>query len=207
MDLQPIARADHHHLAGHLDQVQVPLGQTDPTRLVHLQVLGKAEQAGVDAIIGVAAGAGGHAGRISPYALIPYLKQHLSVPVIAAGCISTGRQILASMALGAELAYMGTRFIVSEECGAEDAYKRAVVDAGPEDIVYTDEVSGVHANFIGHTLPSKQGDQSLQNEPKRRRDIWSAGHGVAEIEDVQTIEEIVESLVREYHDALAALGA
>jgi nitronate monooxygenase len=123
------------------------------------------------------------------------------VPIIAAGCISTGKQILSSLALGAELTYLGTRFIPSTECGAVDAYKQMVVDAGPEDIVYTDKISGVHANFLKDTLP----DESDPGAAKRWKDIWSAGHGVAEIHDKQSIENIVEQLVREYHDARAAL--
>lgn len=168
--------------------------------VINLKHALKAQEAGVDAIIGVAAGAGGHAGRISPYALFPYLRAHLSVPVIAAGCISTGRQILASLALGAELVYMGTRFIVAEECGASPEYKRMVIEAGPEDIVYTDQVSGVHANFLKATLPE---DGAAGG--RRWKEIWSAGHGVAEIHEQGTIEQIVESLVREYHDALAGL--
>lgn len=168
--------------------------------VINLKHALKAQEAGVDAIIGVAAGAGGHAGRISPYALFPYLRAHLSVPVIAAGCISTGRQILASLALGAELVYMGTRFIVAEECGASPEYKRMVIEAGPEEIVYTDQVSGVHANFLKASLP-----EDGASGAKRWKEIWSAGHGVAEIHEQGTIEQIVESLVREYHDALAGL--
>jgi nitronate monooxygenase len=171
--------------------------------VVNLKHALKAEAAGVDAIIGVSAGAGGHAGKISPYALYPYLAEHLKVPVIAAGCISTGRQIVASLALGAELVYMGTRFIASDECGAPDAYKDKVVACGPEDIVYTDRVSGVNANFIADTLPL---EETSGSEAKRWKDIWSAGHGVAEVKAVQPIEQIVDDLVREYHDALQALS-
>lgn len=174
----------------------------DVTNLKHAQ---KAAGAGVDGIIGVAAGAGGHAGRISPYALIPYLRQHLEVPIVAAGCISTGRQIAASLALGAELCYLGTRFIPSAECGAPPAYKQMVVEAGPEDIVYTDKVSGVHANFLRDTLPEDWTPDRTPEGAKRWKDIWSAGHGVAEIHEQQSIEAIVEQLVREYHDAVAGL--
>ena len=134
--------------------------------VINLKHALKAQSAGVDAIIGVGAGAGGYAGRISPYALIPYLKENLNVPVFAAGCISTGRQIAASLALGAELAYMGTRFIASTECGAVEAYKQAVIDSTPEDIVYTNKVSGIHANFIASTLPS-QDDSSLKEDSKK----------------------------------------
>ena len=166
--------------------------------VINLRHAKKAESAGADAIIGVAAGAGGHAGTITPYALIPYLREHLSVPVIAAGAISTGRQIAASFALGAEMVYMGTRFIASTECGAPEGYKTMVVDSGPEEIVYTDKVSGIHANFLRSTLPK-------DDDAKRWKDVWSAGHGVAEITDVLTIEQIVDDLAREYHDAVASL--
>ena len=172
--------------------------------VVNLQHAKKAEAAGVDAIIGVAAGAGGHAGKISPFALIPYLRAHLDVPVIAAGCISTGEQIAASLTLGAELVYMGTRFIACDESGAQEAYKQMVVDAVPEDIVYTDAVSGVHANFFKQTIPTHPdfvpgfgGDTS-----KRWKNIWSAGHGSALVHGVQPIAEIIDGLVREYAHAV-----
>jgi nitronate monooxygenase len=134
------------------------------------------------------------------------LKDNLPVPIIAAGAISTGRQMLASFALGAELAYMGTRFIASTECGAPDPYKQMVVDAGPEEIVYTDKVSGVHANFLKATLPGEEHETG--NSPahaKRWKEIWSAGHGVAEIHTIKPIGEIVLDLLREYHDATAGL--
>lgn len=173
--------------------------------VIHLKHAKKAESAGVDAIIGVAAGAGGHAGTISPFALFPYLREHLSVPVVAAGCISTGKQVLASLSLGAELCYVGTRFIASTECGADARYKQMVVDAGPEDIVYTDKVSGVHASFLKATVPDDQTPEGGPSGAKRWRDVWSAGHGVAEIHDVKPMGAIVEQLVREYHDAKAAL--
>lgn len=163
----------------------------------------KAVAAGVDAIIAVAAGAGGHAGRISPYVLVPWLKEELKVPIIAAGCISTGQQVVASLSLGAELCYLGTRFIASTECGAQDAYKQKVVECGPEDVVYTDKVSGIHANFIKSTVPeSFEADRSPEGA-KRWKDIWSAGQGVGLIDEVKPIAHIVEDLVREAHDTYA----
>ncbi|MBT6176904.1 MAG: nitronate monooxygenase [Deltaproteobacteria bacterium] len=176
--------------------------------VVNLQHAKKAAAAGVDAIIGVSSGAGGHAGGISPYALIPYLRDNLDVPVIAAGCISTGQQVAASLALGAELAYMGTRFIASKECQAEDAYKQMVVDAVPEDIVYTDEVSGTPANFFKKTVPShKDFEPGIAGDTgKRWKSIWSAGQGSALIHEVKPVAEIVEDLVREYHDTVARLS-
>ena len=173
--------------------------------VINLRHAKKAEAAGVDAVIGVSAGAGGHAGRITPYALVPYLRENLSVPVIAAGAISTGRQIAASFALGAELVYMGTRFITSTECAAQEAYKQMVVDATPEDIVYTDKISGVHANFLRKSLPEDWTPDRTPEGAKRWKDIWSAGHGVAEISEVLPVERIVDDIVREYHDAVAGL--
>jgi nitronate monooxygenase len=166
----------------------------------------KAVSAGVDGIIAVSAGAGGHAGRISPFVLIPWLKAELPVPILAAGCISDGRQVLASLALGAELCYLGTRFIASKECGAAQAYKDRVVSAGPEDIVYTDSVSGIHANFIKDTVPEGFTPDRSPDGAKRWKDIWSAGQGVGLIHEVRSIGQIVEDLAREAHDAYAALG-
>jgi nitronate monooxygenase len=180
-------------------------------RLVFHDVIGlshgkKAVAAGVDGIIAVSAGAGGHAGRISPYVLIPWLKRELGVPILAAGCISDGRQVVASLALGAELCYIGTRFIASTECGAAAAYKDAVVAASPEDIVYTDAVSGIHANFLKQTVPEGFTPDRSPEGSKRWRDIWSAGQGAGLVGDVKPMGAIVEDLVREAHDTLAAFG-
>lgn len=182
--------------------------------VIHLEHARKAQDAGADAIIGVAAGAGGHAGTTSPFVLYPYLRENLRVPVVAAGCIATGRQLAASLSLGAELAYMGTRFIASTECGADDAYKQAVVNGRPEDIVYTDSVSGVHANFIRDTVPGlavgdrHEAQREVQQGGARKwKDIWSAGQGVALAREVKPIGAIVEDIVREYVDATRALPA
>lgn len=173
--------------------------------VIHLHHAKKAEAAGIDAIIGVSQGAGGHAGRINPYVLLPYLRENLSVPIIAAGCISTGEQVAAAISLGAELAYLGTRFIASAECGAAEAYKQRVVDATHEDIVYTDAVSGIHANFIKDTIPDATAPDRSPAAAKRWKDIWSAGQGVSLIDSVKPIEQIVEDIVREFHDAAARL--
>jgi nitronate monooxygenase len=174
----------------------------------------KAQEAGADAIIGVAAGAGGHAGTTSPFVLHPYLRENLRIPVVAAGCIATGRQLAASLALGAELAYMGTRFIASTECGADEAYKQAVLNGRPEDIVYTDAVSGVHANFLRHTVPGlapadrhEAQREVQQGGAKKWKDIWSAGQGIALAKEVKPIGAIVEDVVREYVDTVRGLPA
>ncbi|APR76919.1 Dioxygenases related to 2-nitropropane dioxygenase [Minicystis rosea] len=183
----------------------------DAKRFVFHDVIGlahgkKAVAAGVDAIIAVGAGAGGHAGRVSPFVLVPWLKKELGVPILAAGCISDGRQVVASLSLGADLCYIGTRFIASTECGAADAYKERVVRATPDDIVYTDAVSGIHANFIADTVPEGFTPDRSPSGAKRWRDIWSAGQGVGLIHDVKPIASIVEDLAREAHDTLAAFG-
>jgi nitronate monooxygenase len=169
--------------------------------VIHLKHALKAQAAGVDAIIGVSQGAGGHAGLVNPYVFVPYLRSQLQVPVIAAGCISGGEQVAAAMALGAELAYMGTRFIATTECGATEAYKQMVVEATHEDIVYTDQVSGVHANFLAQTVPTTGPGHGAS----RWKDIWSAGQGVTQVRQVKPIAEVVDDVVREYHDAVARL--
>jgi len=178
--------------------------------VINLRHARKAEAAGADAIIGVASGAGGHAGRMSPFVLYPYLREHLKVPIIAAGCITTGEQVAASLALGAELVYMGTRFIASTECGADSRYKDMVVRAVPDDIVYTDKVSGTHANFIKQTIPGHEDYDSTLFAPgeegKRWKNIWSAGQGAALVHETKSVGEIVEDLVREFHDAAGRLG-
>ncbi len=173
--------------------------------VIHLKHAKKAESAGVDGIIAVSQGAGGHAGTVNPYVLIPYLKKHLSVPVISAGCISGGAQVAASLALGAQLAYIGTRFIASTECGAQDRYKEMVVEANHHDIVYTNKISGIHANFLKDTIPDNTTPDRSPEAAKRWRDIWSAGQGVSLIDEVKPISQIVEDIAREYHDAVAAL--
>lgn len=180
-----------------------PKGMTVFHDVINLPHAKKAESAGVDAIIGVSQGAGGHAGRVNPYVLIPWLKRELSIPVISAGCIGGGAQVAAALSLGAELAYMGTRFIASKECQASDAYKQMVVDANHEDVVYTDTVSGIHANFLKQTLPDESEGARGPDAAKRWKDIWSAGQGVSLIDEVLTIEQIVDNVVREFHDAVS----
>jgi len=184
--------------------------------VIHLKHALKAQECGADAIIGVAAGAGGHAGTTSPFVLYPYLREHLRVPVVAAGCIATGRQVAASLSLGAELVYMGTRFIASTECGADERYKSMVVNGSPDEIVYTDGVSGVHANFLRQTLPGATitaadrgaAQDAVQKEGgKKWKDIWSAGQGIALAREVKPIAAIVDDVVREYAEAVRSLPA
>jgi nitronate monooxygenase len=171
--------------------------------VIHKKHALKAQEAGVDAVIAVSQGAGGHAGTINPYVLIPYLKHELNVPIIAAGCISGGVQVAAALSLGAELAYMGTRFIASTECGAQDRYKDMVVSCTHDDVIYTDQVSGIHANFLKQTIPDATAPTRGPDAAKRWKDIWSAGQGVSLITEIKPIQDIVDDVVREFHDAIA----
>lgn len=176
----------------------------------------KAAQAGVDGLILVCAGAGGHAGTASPFALIEEVRSFFSGTIILAGAISTGRHIAAARMMGADLAYMGTRFIATAESRAVDAYKQMIHDAQVADIVYTDSVSGVNANFLRESLvnagldprnlPPKK-DLDMAGEAKAWRDIWSAGHGVAAIRDIPHVGELVARLEDEYKAAFTEVTA
>jgi nitronate monooxygenase len=162
----------------------------------------KVRDAGADAVIAVSSGAGGHAGDISPFVLIPYLKEKLGIPIIAAGGIATGGAVAASLALGAEAAYLGTRFIASREANADQDYKDMIVRAGPEDIEYTPEVSGTNGNFLRESLEKlRRGEIS-----GAWRDVWSAGQDVGLIHDVPTAGEIVARLVAEYEATVRQLA-
>lgn len=160
----------------------------------------KAVRAGADALVAVGAGAGGHAGRVSPLTLAPWLKARLGVPVLLAGGIARGADWLAAMALGADAAYVGTRFLATEEAGVPEGHKRGLVAAGPEDLEYTPEVTGVGGNFLRDSLVRWRAEGG-----KPWKDAWSAGHGVAFIDDVLPAARVVERLVSEYAEALARL--
>lgn len=178
----------------------------DVTTLKHARIVAKA---GADAVIAVSQGAGGHAGAISPFNLIPYLKDELDIPVIAAGGISNGKQMAAAMALGADAVYIGTRFIASIEAQADSEYKEMLVASAPEDIVYTAEISGIPANWLkasierGRDLPK---GSSLESDYKRWKDIWSAGHGVAQIKKIEPAAEILRQIYAEYHQTIQTIG-
>jgi nitronate monooxygenase len=177
----------------------------DVISLRHAQ---KAQAAGADAVIAVSAGAGGHAGTISPFVLVPYLRQALDIPVIAAGGISTGAGVAAALTLGAGAAYLGTRFIASTESPAEEGFKAMILQAQPEDIEYTPEVTGHPANFLRESLANFRDIKAkAESEAKRWRDCWSAGQGVALIDAVQPCGDIVAQLMREYEAARTGLPA
>lgn len=172
----------------------------------------KAAEAGVDGIIAVAAGAGGHAGTSNPFALIADIKSVYNGPIILAGCLNTGNDVAAALAMGAEFAYMGTRFIATKEGNADDAYKKMIVDSTLEDIIYTPHVSGVNANFLTKSLvlagvdmtEVKEEDFSKLNDngQKAWKNIWSAGHGVSGIHDIPTTKELIGQIKAEYKAVL-----
>ena len=181
----------------------------------------KAAQGGVDGIIAVCAGAGGHAGIMSPFALAGEIRDFYDGILVLAGCISHGKDILAARALGADFAYMGTRFINTKESSAAGEYKDMIIQAHATDIVYTDAVSGIHANFLKPSLQAagvdleamkdgtlEKGDLSvLEDEFKAWKNIWSAGQGVGNIDNVLPIKELIETLSHEYQRTLETLKA
>ena len=178
----------------------------------------KAAQAGVDGLILVSAGAGGHAGLTNPMSLIAEIKTFYKKTILLSGCISTGNDIASALQMGADLAYMGTRFINVDESMAEEEYKQMIIDSKASDIVYTAAVSGVNANFLRPSLESmgitedmwsksKKIDfgeelDAAKAEAKAWKTIWSAGQGVTSIEDVISIRSLMDRLKAEFLDAL-----
>ncbi|MEW5862097.1 MAG: nitronate monooxygenase family protein [Pseudomonadota bacterium] len=173
----------------------------------------KALEAGVDGLILVCAGAGGHAGTLSPFALVGEVRRFFDGLVVLAGAIATGDAILAAQAAGADLAYIGTRFLATPEASVPDRYKEEIVRASAADIVYTDLFSGVHGNYLRHSVVAAgfdpanlpRSDPSKMNfgsgsgaEKKVWRDIWSAGQGVGQIDRILPVAEVVERLAAEY---------
>lgn len=174
---------------------------------------GKAAEAGVDGIIAVCAGAGGHAGTLSPFALVPEIRQIFEGPILLAGAMSTGAHVLAARALGADLAYLGTRFLATREALASPAQKEMMRAARAGDVVYTPNVSGVHANFLAASLAAAGFDPAaaarpeldLEAEAKAWKDVWSAGQGVGSIADLPGAAELCARLGEEYRAAAARL--
>ena len=180
----------------------------------------KAAEQGVDGIIAVCAGAGGHAGLLSPFALVKQVREVYAGTIILAGAMSTGADVLAAQAMGADLAYLGTRFIATQESNASSAYKQMVVDSGAEDIVYTSLFSGVSANFLRDSvqrtgldpdsLPTadkaKMSFAEGSHEFKAWRDVWSAGQSVSGVHDVTPVGALVDRMAAEYEAARARLA-
>jgi nitronate monooxygenase len=187
---------------------------SDVTNAAHAR---KAAQAGVDGLVCVGAGAGGHASTQSTFSLVREIREFWDGCLVLGGAINDGWQVRAAEALGADFAYMGTRFIAAQESQASAEYKQMLVAAGVDDLVYTDRLSGIGCNFLKPslaqhgvdpaTLPPKAPDLSVLTDSKARvwRDLWTAGHGVATIHDVPPVAQIVARLVEEYR-AACALG-
>ncbi|HXY99502.1 MAG TPA: nitronate monooxygenase family protein [Stellaceae bacterium] len=190
--------------------------------VISLRHAEKAAEQGVDGLILVCAGAGGHAGTLSPFALLPEVRRFFPGIIALSGAIATGKAILAAQALGADLAYIGTRFIATREANAKDEYKAMIVAAQANDIVYTNLFTGVHGNYLKPSIAAAGldpenlpvADKSKMNfgsggsmKTKAWRDIWGAGQGVGSISDVSAVAEVVARLKAEYQDALAALEA
>ena len=176
----------------------------------------KAIEAGVDGLILVCAGAGGHAGTLSPFALLPEIRRIFQGPIALAGAIANGRAILAAQALGADFAYMGTRFIATQEANAVDAYKQMLVDTRAEDIVYSSLFTGVPGNYLKPSIAAAGMDpDNLPSADKSKmdfgsggnsaakawRDIWGAGQGVGSIDSVPSVAALVDQLKAEYREA------
>ena len=177
----------------------------------------KAIEKGADGLIAVAAGAGGHAGVKSPFALVQEIRQWFDGPLALSGSISTGDAVLAAQALGADFAYIGSAFIATEEARAAEAYKQAIVDSNSDDIVYSNLFTGVHGNYLAPSIRAAgmdpanlpESDPSKMNfggdKSKAWKDIWGCGQGIGSISKVQSAAEYVAQLKREYALARARL--
>ena len=181
----------------------------------------KAMEQGVDGIIAVCAGAGGHAGPLSPFALLKEIRKEFDGVLILSGAMSNGNDILAAQAMGADLAYFGTRFIATREANAPDGYKDMVVSSTASDIVYTPLFTGVHGSYMRDSIENAGLDPDKLDDSKRKamdfgsggdsdkkawRDIWSAGQGVGSIEEVLTTHELVDRIELEYDETRARLA-
>jgi len=187
----------------------------DVTNVRHAK---RALEAGVDGLILVAAGAGGHAGQINPIALVNEIRAFYDGPLALSGCISHGKDILAAQVLGCDFAYMGTRFIASEEANASEGYKSAIVEASASDILYTPFFTGIPGNYLKASIAAAgldpanlpQPDSGASNFGSSRvkpwKDIWGAGQGVGGIASIEPTRKIVDTLRREYEDARAQLA-
>ena len=176
----------------------------------------KAIEKGADGLIAVAAGAGGHAGVKSPFALVQEIRQWFDGPLALSGSIATGSAILAAQAMGADLAYIGSAFIATEEARADEAYKRMIVECNSDDIVYSDLFTGVHGNYLKPSIRNAglDPDQLPASDPnamnfgstrKPWKDIWGCGQGIGAMQDVAPVAARVQRLETEYRAARARL--
>ncbi len=186
--------------------------------VISLRHARKAIEQGVDGVIAVCAGAGGHAGPLSPFALVKEIRKEFDGVVILSGCITSGSDVLAAKVMGADLAYSGTRFIATEEARAVPAYKEMIVDSKAADIAYTSLFSGIHGSYLKGSIANigldpedlPDGDSDAMDfdkaDAKAWKDIWSAGQGVGDIDDIPPARDLVMTFEREYLSALSDLG-
>jgi len=182
----------------------------------------KAIEQGVDGVIAVCAGAGGHAGPLSPFALVKEIRKDYDGAIILSGCITRGSDVLAANAMGADLAYSGTRFIATDEANAVPAYKEMIVDSGASDIAYSSLFTGIHGSYLKGSItnagldPDNLPDGTKHDmdfgsggtsDAKAWKDIWGAGQGVGDIDEVLPARDVVLKMEREYLAALNALNA
>ncbi len=179
----------------------------------------KAVEKGADGVIAVAAGAGGHAGRLSPFALVQEIREWFDGPLALSGAIANGRSILAAQAMGADLAYIGSPFIATAEANAEEAYKQGIVEGRADDIVYSSLFTGVHGNYLRQSIEAAgldpanlpEGDLKTmdfgagESAKKAWRDIWGSGQGIGAVDCVRPAEDYVARLIKEYTEARAEL--
>ncbi|HLL30017.1 MAG TPA: nitronate monooxygenase family protein [Allosphingosinicella sp.] len=179
----------------------------------------KAVEKGADGVIAVAAGAGGHAGTLSPFALVQEIRQWFDGPLILSGAIATGHAILAAQAMGADLGYIGSPFIATAEANAAEAYKQGICDGRAADIVYSSLFTGVHGNYLKSSIVASgldpdnlpEGDLKTmdfgggESAKKAWRDIWGSGQGIGAIDRVRPAGEYVAELIRQYGEAKAEL--
>ncbi len=174
----------------------------------------KALEAGVDGLIAVCGGAGGHAGTLNPFALMNELRRIHDGPLVLSGAITNGSAILAAEAMGCDLAYLGTRFIATQESLAVEGYKKMIVDSNSGDVVYTPLFSGVHGSYLAGSIRNAGLDpnnlpmietpglyRNREDRPKTWKEIWGAGQGVGNIDDVPSVAALVDRLEREYVEA------
>ena len=181
----------------------------------------KAIEKGADGLICVAAGAGGHAGALSPFALIQETREWFDGPIALSGCIAKGDSVLAAQAMGADFGYIGSAFIATKEANAVPKYKQMVVDSDASDIVYSNYFTGVHGNYLKPSIESAglnpdelpEGDISAMSkltdgdsDAKAWKDIWGCGQGIGAIDEVQSVSERVAQMIQEYEDARSRLS-
>jgi nitronate monooxygenase len=187
--------------------------------IINVTFAKKALEKGADGLIAVCAGAGGHAGGLSPFALVQEIRAFFDGPLLLSGAIANGRSILAAQAVGADLAYIGSAFIATKEANADERYKQMIVESAAEDVIYTNLFTGVLGNYLKGSIeaagldpknlpasdPSKMDFASGSSKPKAWKEIWGAGQGVGGVHEIVSTGELVARFKREYDEAKARI--